>query len=102
MFETIALSRGSRCRLAGPPAGRRRRGRQRLASGTQNVRGLRLLDDNFYGVPQAIAVPLDRMDRLQLVNAALHELRANGFLADSVARSGVEGLTVAPAEMPSR
>jgi len=26
-------------------------GRQRLSSGTQNVRGLRLLDDNFYGVP---------------------------------------------------
>ena len=74
-------------------------GRQRLTSGTQNVRGLRLLDDNFYGVPQTIAVPLDRMDRLQLVNAALDELRANGFLADSVRRSGVEGLTVAPAEM---
>ena len=77
-------------------------GRQRLASGTQNVRGLRLLDDNFYGVPQTIAVPLDRMDRLQLVNAALDELRANGFLADSVAQSEVEGLTVAPAEIPSR
>jgi polar amino acid transport system substrate-binding protein len=77
-------------------------GRQRLASGTQNVQGLRLLDDNFYGVPQAIAVPLDRMDRLQLVNAALDELRANGFLPDSVTRSGIEGLTVAPAEMPSR
>jgi polar amino acid transport system substrate-binding protein len=77
-------------------------GRQRLASGTQNVRGLRLLDDNFYGVPQAIAVHLDRTDRLRLVNAALDELRANGFLADSVERSGVEGLTVAPAEMPSR
>jgi polar amino acid transport system substrate-binding protein len=77
-------------------------GRQRLTSGTQNVRGLRLLDDNFYGVPQTIAVPLDRTDRLQLVNAALDELRANGFLADSVRRSGVEGLTVAPAEMPSR
>ena len=77
-------------------------GRQRLTSGTQNVRGLRLLDDNFYGVPQTIAVPLDRTDRLQLVNAALDELRANGFLADSVRRSGVEGLAVAPAEMPSR
>jgi polar amino acid transport system substrate-binding protein len=77
-------------------------GRQRLISGTQNVRGLRLLDDNFYGVPQTIAVPLDRTDRLQLVNAALDELRASGFLADSVRRSGVEGLTVAPAEMPSR
>src|SRR5437773_2648871 len=77
-------------------------GRQRLTSGTQNVRGLRLLDDNFYGVPQTIAVPLDRADRLQLVNVAFDELRANGFLADSVARSGAEGLTVAPAEMPSR
>jgi polar amino acid transport system substrate-binding protein len=77
-------------------------GRQRLTSGTQNVRGLRLLDDNFYGVPQTIAVPLDRMDRLKLVNAALDELRANGFLSDSVTRSGVEGLTVAPAEMLSR
>jgi polar amino acid transport system substrate-binding protein len=77
-------------------------GRQRLTSGTQNVRGLRLLDDNFYGVPQAIAVPLDRSDRLRLVNAALGELRANGFLADSVARSGVEGLTVAPVDTPNR
>jgi polar amino acid transport system substrate-binding protein len=77
-------------------------GRQRLTSGTQNVQGLRLLDDNFYGVPQAIAVPLDRTDRLQLVNAALDELRANGFLADSVRRSGVEGLTVAPVDTPNR
>jgi hypothetical protein len=47
-------------------------------------------------------VPLDRTERLQLVNAALDELRGNGFLADSVRRSGVEGLIVAPAEMPSR
>ena len=63
---------------------------------------LRLLDDNFYGVPQTIAVPRDRADRLQLVNAALDELRDSGFLADSVARSGVEGLTVAPVVTPSR
>jgi len=47
-------------------------------------------------------VPLDRIDRLQLVNAALDELRANGFLPDSVRRSGVEGLTATPAETPSR
>jgi polar amino acid transport system substrate-binding protein len=73
-------------------------GRQRLSSGTRGVPGLRMLDDNFYGVPQAVAVPLDRQDRLQLVNAALGEMRASGFLADSVARSGIDGLTVAPAE----
>ena len=68
----------------------------------QKVRRVRLLNDNFYGVPQTVAVQLDRADRLQLVNAALDELRANGFLADSVRRSGVEGLTAAPAETPSR
>ena len=77
-------------------------GRQRLAAGTRNVPGLRLLADNLYGVPQTIAVPLDRGDRLALINAALDELRANSFLADSVARSEVDGLTVAPAEVPGR
>jgi polar amino acid transport system substrate-binding protein len=77
-------------------------GRQRLAAGTRNVPGLRLLADNLYGVPQTIAVPLDRADRLALINAALDELRANSFLADSVARSEVDGLTAAPAEVPGR
>jgi polar amino acid transport system substrate-binding protein len=37
-----------------------------------------------------------REDRLALVNTALDALRASGFLADSVARSGIDGLTVAP------
>jgi polar amino acid transport system substrate-binding protein len=77
-------------------------GRQRLAAGTRDVSGLRLLADNLYGVPQTIAVPLDRTDRLALVNAALDELRASGFLAVSVAQSGVDGLTVAPAEAPGK
>jgi polar amino acid transport system substrate-binding protein len=73
-------------------------GRQRLASATRDVSGLRMLDDNFYGVPQAVAVPLDRPDRLQLINSAFADMRSSGFLADSVARSGIEGLSVAPAD----
>jgi polar amino acid transport system substrate-binding protein len=71
-------------------------GRQRLASGAQNEPGLRLLDDNFYGVPQTIAVPLERPESLAIVNAALDDMRKSGFLADSIRRSGIEGLTVAP------
>jgi polar amino acid transport system substrate-binding protein len=77
-------------------------GRQRLAAGTRDVPGLRLLADNLYGVPQTIAVPPDRVDRLALIDTALDELHANGFLADSVARSGVDGLAVAPAKAPGR
>jgi polar amino acid transport system substrate-binding protein len=76
--------------------------RQRLTANTRDVTGLRLLPDNFYGVPQAIAVPLDRGDRLKWINAALDALRASGLLADSVSRSGVDGLDVAPAEPRAR
>lgn len=77
-------------------------GRQRLSAGTHDIPGLRMLDDNLYGVPQSIAVPLERTDRLALINAALDELRANGFLAQSIARGNVDGLTVAPADTPRR
>jgi polar amino acid transport system substrate-binding protein len=77
-------------------------GRQRLLSGTHDVPGLRMLDDNFYGVPQTIAVPLDRPDRLRLINATMSELRSSGFLANSIARSAVEGLAVAPADTETR
>jgi polar amino acid transport system substrate-binding protein len=90
-------------------------GRQRLASATRDVSGLRMLDDNFYGVPQAVATPLDRPDRLRWINAALVEMRSTGFLADSVARSGIEGFrwprpivedrvgtTEMPANLPKR
>jgi polar amino acid transport system substrate-binding protein len=56
-----------------------------------------MLDDDFYGVPQTIAVPLDRQDRLAVINRGLAAMRASGFLADSINRSGVVGLAVAPA-----
>jgi polar amino acid transport system substrate-binding protein len=73
-------------------------GRQRLLSATRAINGLRMLDDNFYGVPQSIAVPLDHPERLQPINAALREMKASGFLAASIRRSGIEGLSVAPLE----
>jgi len=77
-------------------------GRQRLSSGTRDAPGLRMLEDNFYGVPQSIAVPLDHPDRLRAIEATLAEMRSSGFLVDSIARSGIEGLTVAPADARQR
>ena len=71
--------------------------RQRLAANTRNVAGLRLLPDNFYGVPQTIAVSLERSDRLKWIDAALDDMRRSGFLASAVQRSGVDGIDVAPA-----
>ncbi len=71
--------------------------RQRLAAGTRHVPVLRLLPDNLYGVPQTVAVSLERPDVLRSINAALDEMRRSGFLARSVAGSGVDGIAVAPA-----
>lgn len=70
--------------------------RQRLAFGTKHIPNLHLLPDNLYGVPQTVAVALERMEVLKTVNMALDEMRNTGFLARSVAESGVDGISVAP------
>lgn len=75
-------------------------GRQRLASRAGNEPQLRMLPDNLFGVAQSIAVPSNRPERLALINTALGAMREDGFLADSVRRSGIDGLVVARAEMP--
>lgn len=72
--------------------------RRRLAANTGDVSGLRLLPDNFYGVPQTIALPLGRTDLLQWIDAALDDLRSSCFLAKTIARSGVDGIDIAPAQ----
>jgi polar amino acid transport system substrate-binding protein len=71
--------------------------RQRLAVGTRHLPDLRLLPDNLYGVPQTVAVALERPEVLASINVALDEMRNSGFLARSVADSGVDGISVAPA-----
>ena len=72
-------------------------GRQRLSSIARHEPDLRILPDNLYGVPQTIAVPSNRPDRLALINEALNAMRKNGLLADFVKQSGIDGLAVAPA-----
>jgi hypothetical protein len=67
-------------------------GRQRLSSGIRGVAGLTMLDDNFYGVPQTIAVAMDRLDRLRFVDAALAELRSSGFLGELSRAAASRGL----------
>ncbi len=79
--------------------------RQRLGMATsidKNI-GLRLLPDNLYAVPQAIAVAPGNPALLAFVNSALDEMRASGFLDAAVKRGGIEGVGVAPASpQPSR
>jgi polar amino acid transport system substrate-binding protein len=70
--------------------------RQRLTDLMRNASGLRLLPDDLYGVEQTIIVPKGKPEILKVVNEFIDEVRRSGFLRDSIQRSGVIGVTVAP------
>ena len=71
--------------------------RQRLYELMQNNPGLRLLPDNFYGVPQAIIVKKGNKPLLELIDPMLDEARSSGLIAASISRVGLVGVDVAPA-----
>ena len=75
--------------------------RMRLHEAVQKTPGLRLLPDNFYGVEQAVIVPKGETARLAIINRVIDEARASGFIAESVARAGLVGVDVAPANSRS-
>jgi polar amino acid transport system substrate-binding protein len=61
--------------------------RQRLLGLAAAYPGLRILPGSLHGVPQAIIVAAGRTEALDAINAFLNEVRANGFLAASIARA---------------
>ena len=69
--------------------------RQRLSDTLRAAPGLRLLPDDLYGVEQTIIVPAGNAESLNTVNQFIDEVRRSGFLAASIARSGVIGIGVA-------
>jgi polar amino acid transport system substrate-binding protein len=69
--------------------------RQRLSDTLRAVPGLRLLPDDLYGVEQTIIVAPGNTERLTAVNEFVDDVRRSGFLAASIARSGVVGIAVA-------
>ena len=70
--------------------------RQRLYELIQANPGLRLLPDNFYGVPQAIIVKKGNAALLAAVNSMLDDARNSGLIAASIRRLGLVGVDVAP------
>jgi len=69
--------------------------RQRLTDTLRTTPGLRLLPDDLYGVEQTIIVPIGNAEGLNAVNQFIDEVRRSGFLAASIANSGVVGIAVA-------
>lgn len=61
---------------------------------------LRLLPGRFMVIEQAMAVPKGRMAAQAWLSAFIEEMKASGFVADSLRRHGIEGAAVAPAARP--
>jgi polar amino acid transport system substrate-binding protein len=71
--------------------------RQKLEADARARPGLRLLDGRFMVIRQAMGVPKSRGDAAAALLAAfVEEMKASGFVADALARHGIEGASVAP------
>jgi polar amino acid transport system substrate-binding protein len=71
--------------------------RQQLEADARDRPDLRLLEGRFMVIRQATGVPKSRGEQAAAVLAAfVEEMKASGFVADALARHGIEGASVAP------
>jgi polar amino acid transport system substrate-binding protein len=71
--------------------------KQQLEADARETRGLRLLGERFMVIQQAMGVHKSRGDAAAKALADfVEEMKANGFVADALARHGIEGASVAP------
>ncbi|SPA53786.1 ABC transporter substrate-binding protein [Cupriavidus taiwanensis] len=73
--------------------------RQQLEADAAKHPGLRLLDERFMVIRQAMGLPQGRGQRASAyLHAFVEEIKACGFVAEALARHRIAGASVAPAE----
>jgi polar amino acid transport system substrate-binding protein len=73
--------------------------KQQLEADAVRLPGLRLLDGRFMVINQAMGTPKARAAGGQYLREFVEEMKASGFVAQSLARHRVEGALVAPPAM---
>jgi polar amino acid transport system substrate-binding protein len=72
--------------------------KQQLEADAQRIGGVRLLPGRFMVIRQAMGCPRSRGDEAAAaLSAFVEEMKASGFVAQALARHGVQGASVAPA-----
>jgi polar amino acid transport system substrate-binding protein len=69
--------------------------KQQMQADAQRLPGLRLLDGRFMEIRQAMAVPKGRAAGAAYLRNFVEEMKAAGFIAESLRRHGVEGAMLA-------
>jgi len=75
--------------------------RQLLLTDQVKLPGSKVLDDRFMVIEQAMGVPRGRDAGLAYAREFIEEVKASGFVARSLEKSGVRGVPVAPSEPPA-
>jgi polar amino acid transport system substrate-binding protein len=76
--------------------------RQQLEADARQHAGLRLLPGRFMVIQQAMGLPKSRgSEAAAVLHAFVEDMKATGFVADALARHGIQGASVAPGESPS-
>lgn len=70
--------------------------KQQLEADAKRVSGVRLLPGRFMVINQAMGLPKGREAGARYLTAFIEEMKASGFVAQALARHGIEGAAVAP------
>ena len=72
--------------------------KQQLQADASRLSGLRLLPGRFMVIAQAMGMPRGRGEAASLfLRQYVEEMKASGFVAQTLVRHGIEGASVAPA-----
>jgi polar amino acid transport system substrate-binding protein len=71
--------------------------KQQLEADAKRLPGLRLLDGRFMIIQQAMATTPGREAGAAYLNTFVEQMKASGFVAQALARHGIQGALVAPA-----
>jgi len=74
--------------------------KQQLQADARRVGGVRLLPGRFMVIEQAMGVPKGRLAAQAWLSGFIEEMKASGFVAEALARHGIEGAAVAPPRAP--
>ncbi len=70
--------------------------KQQLQMDAQRIPGMRLLDGRFMVINQAMGLPKGREAALAYLSDFVQQMKTSGFVAQALARHGIEGAAVAP------
>ncbi len=76
--------------------------KQQLEADTRDLTGLRMLDECFMVIRQAMGVPKDRGPEAALfLRTFIEEMKASGFVKESMQRHGIQGAGIGPTADPA-